>query len=103
MTTLIEELPGRIADLEAKFGSDNKFVKDLKEQLRASLETSGKSAQEVYQMQAVQFAPAAKTNLPNAPKREDFKTQAEFEEAQGGWQSRVGRIRGMAGVKQTAA
>ena len=58
MTTLIESLKAQITRLEAKHGSDNQFVKDLKEQLRASQETSGKTAQEVYQMQAVQFAPA---------------------------------------------
>ena len=50
MATLIEELPGRIAELEAKVGSHNQYVKDLKEQLRAMKETTGKSAAEVYQM-----------------------------------------------------
>jgi hypothetical protein len=58
MTTLIESLKAEISRLETKHGSDNQFVKDLKEQLRASQETSGKTAQEVYQMQAVQFASA---------------------------------------------
>jgi hypothetical protein len=58
VTTLIESLKAQITRLEAKHGSDNRFVKDLKEQLRASEETSGKTAQEMYQMQAVQFAPA---------------------------------------------
>ena len=52
MSTLIEELPGDIARLEAKYGPDNQFVKDLKEQLRASKATQGKTAQEVYRMQA---------------------------------------------------
>lgn len=55
MDTLIERLPGRIAALEASHGSDNPFVKDLKEQLRASIANQGKSAQQVYQMQAVRF------------------------------------------------
>ena len=59
MTTLIESLKAQIARLEPKHGSDDPFVKDLKEQLRASEETLGKTAQEVYQMRAVQFAPAA--------------------------------------------
>lgn len=41
--------------------------------------------------------------LPAPPKREDFPNQAEYEEAQGGWRSRVGRIHGMKGVKPTEA
>jgi uncharacterized protein (DUF433 family) len=58
VTTLIESLKAEISRMEAKHGSDNLYVKDLKEQLRASEETSGKTAQEVYQMQTVQFAPS---------------------------------------------
>jgi hypothetical protein len=45
----------------------------------------------------------AKDPLPSAPVREEFATQEEFDEARGGWQSRVGRIKGLAGVKKTAA
>lgn len=41
--------------------------------------------------------------LPNPPKREDFPTQSEYEEALSGWTSRVGRIKGLAGVKKTGA
>ena len=48
MTTLAEELPKKIKRLEASHGSDNPFVRMLKEQLRASKETKGKSAKEVY-------------------------------------------------------
>ena len=59
MSTLIESLKAEIARLEAKHGSDHPFVKDLKEQLRASQETSGKTAHEVYRMQAAQFEPPA--------------------------------------------
>ena len=55
MATLIEELPGRIAKLEEKFGSEDLFVKDLKEQLRASIANKGKTAHQMYQMQAVMF------------------------------------------------
>ena len=55
MTTLIESLKAQIVRLEPKHGSDDPFVKDLKEQLRASEDTLGKTAQDVYQMQAVQF------------------------------------------------
>lgn len=68
MSTLIEELPGEISRLEAKYGADNQFVKDLKEQLRASKATLGKTAQEVYRMQAV---PMPKQNSAhNAPETE---------------------------------
>ena len=40
--------------------------------------------------------------LPDAPKRAAFPTQDEYEEALGGWQSRVGRIKGLVklGVKK---
>ena len=34
--------------------------------------------------------------LPPPPKREAFKSQEEFEEARGYWQSHVGRIKAMA-------
>lgn len=57
MSTLIEQLPERIARLEAKVGSDNPFVKQLKEQLRAMKETGDKTAQEVYFLQTVNFPP----------------------------------------------
>lgn len=57
MSTLIELLKAEIARLEAKHGSEHPFVKDLKEQLRASEATSGKTAQEVFRMQAVDFYP----------------------------------------------
>lgn len=124
MSTLIENLRAEIVRLEAKHGSDNKFVKDLKEQLRASEATSGMTAQEVFRMQAFDFSPKLwpqptsaqemqdeaisnrgkpgkppERKLPNPPKRDDFQTQVEYEEALGGWQSRVGRIKGIAGVK----
>lgn len=59
MSTLIESLKAEIARLQAKHGSDNQFVKDLKEQLRASEATSGKTAHEVYRIQAFDFSPTA--------------------------------------------
>jgi hypothetical protein len=49
----------RSQGLEAKFGPDNPYVKQLKEQLRASIATQGKSSYDVYLMQA--------TKLPQAP------------------------------------
>lgn len=52
MATLIEELPGRIARLESTHGSDNPFVQQLKEQLRAMKETSGRSTEELFRMSA---------------------------------------------------
>ena len=53
MLSLIEQLPAEIARLETKFGSENPYVQQLKEQLRASIATQGKSTQDVYKMQAV--------------------------------------------------
>lgn len=50
MATLIEELPGRIARLEATRSSDSPFVQQLKEQLRAMKETSGRSTEELFRM-----------------------------------------------------
>ncbi len=52
MTTLAAELPAKIKRLEASHGSDNPFVLMLKEQLRASKETKGKTAKEVYLVSA---------------------------------------------------
>lgn len=37
----------------------------------------------------------AKERLPKAPDRADFKTEEDFEEARGYWQSHVGRILGL--------
>ena len=55
MPTLIEQLPGRIKQLEAQVGSENPYVQQLKEQLRASIATQGKSTQDVFRMQAFEF------------------------------------------------
>lgn len=99
MSTLIEDLKAEITRLEAKHGSDDPYVKRLKEQLRASDATSGKTAQEVFRMQAFDFSP----KVPEPPMREQFLTQEEFDEALGGWQSRVGRIKGLAGVKRASS
>lgn len=41
--------------------------------------------------------------LPPPPQRQKFSSQAEYEEAQGAWRARVGRIKGMRGAKKTAA
>jgi|LakMenEpi03Aug12_release.lakeMendotaPanAssembly.Ray.scaffolds.fasta_scaffold2886668_2 hypothetical protein len=55
MASLIEQLPAEIARLETKFGSGNPYVQQLKEQLRASIATQGKSTQDVFRMQAFEF------------------------------------------------
>lgn len=39
--------------------------------------------------------------LPDAPKRADFASKAEFEEAMGGWHSRVGRIKAMVALNSS--
>ena len=41
-------------------------------------------------------SPGSPPTLPNAPVRECFKTQEEFEEAMGSWQENAGRIKAMA-------
>ena len=76
MATLIEDLPQQIADLEASHGSDNPYVQDLKRQLAAMKANVGKTGQEVYRMQAVQFAPAPKTQSEDdEPKAEQLAGQ----------------------------
>ena len=61
MASLIEQLPQRIAELEQEFGSDNPYVVQLKEQLRASIATQGKSTQDVFRMQALRFTKQSST------------------------------------------
>ena len=55
MSTLIEQLQHQIKRLEMKHGSEDQYVKQLKEQLRASIANEGKSTQDVYRMQARQW------------------------------------------------
>jgi hypothetical protein len=89
MTTLIEQLPGEIARLEAKYGPDNRFVKDLKEQLRASKETVGMSSEQVFKLQSFQFP--SKATAPASPDT----SQEENEESQQRWRETVGRNRAL--------
>ena len=56
MPSLIEEMPAEIARLEAKFGSDNQFVQDLKRQYEGMKANQGKTSQDVYRMAAVNFS-----------------------------------------------
>jgi hypothetical protein len=70
MPTLLQELPEKIRRLEAKHGSGNPFVKQLKEQLRAMKENKDQSTQEVYRLQAAKFSP---NNQPSAPAIEDLQ------------------------------
>ena len=102
MPTLTEQLEKEISALEAKVGSDSPFVKQLKEQLRASKENGAQSTQDVYRLQATEFKPSEE-KLPSEPRREQFPTTAEYEEALGGWRSHAGRIRAMAAEKPTEA
>lgn len=55
MTTLIENLRESIKRMEAEHGSEDPYVKDLKEQLRACLANGDKSAQEVFMAQTFSF------------------------------------------------
>jgi len=59
-SSLAQSLQVQIKRLEAKHGSDDPYVKRLKEQLRAIKETDGKTTQDVYRMQAVNFSKAKK-------------------------------------------
>ncbi len=40
--------------------------------------------------------------LPDAPKREDFQDQEEFEEAKAHWLSSVGRIKGLVALSKAS-
>jgi uncharacterized phosphosugar-binding protein len=64
MPTLAEQLPAEIARLEKKFGSDNRFVTMLKQQLNAIQQ--GKSTKQLYQMGARQ-RPDTVLDLQNLP------------------------------------
>ena len=55
MSTLIERLQSEIERQEMRLGLEHPFVKQLKEQLRASIANEGKSTQDVYRMQARQW------------------------------------------------
>lgn len=46
--------------------------------------------------------PDVPPRLPDAPKREQFPTQDEFDEARAGWMHRVGKIKAM-GAKKAGA
>lgn len=51
MATLAQELPQKIARLEQKFGSNNPFVQQLKQQLVA-IQNGNKSTKELWMSQA---------------------------------------------------
>jgi hypothetical protein len=53
MPTLMERLPRTIMKLEAEFGSDNPFVKSLKQQLANMRKNAGKSLDEVWYAQSM--------------------------------------------------
>lgn len=50
----------------------------------------------------LQEAVKPKQKLPDAPKREQFRTQEEYEEALGGYRWRVGRLKALGGKKTEA-
>lgn len=45
----------------------------------------------------------ADSKLPEVPRRSQFQTQMEYDEALAGWRSRAGRIRGLRVGKKTGA
>ena len=73
MPSLIERLPAEIAALEDELGSDNPYVQQLKEQLRASIATQGKSTQDVYRMQAFTFPTGHSAEGNSGEKEEKLK------------------------------
>lgn len=88
-SSLIQSLPKRIARLEAKHGSDDPYVKDLKEQLRAMQENDGKTTQDVYRMQAVNFS---KKTTPTSSSREPEETEEDGIKAEALRRSQVRRL-----------
>jgi hypothetical protein len=98
MTTLVEDLKRSIAQLEEEAPS-SRLLKDFREQLAAIEYSDGKTAEQLYYsgnpvVPTSQPEIAAK-KLPDAPTRDQFRSQEEFEEARGYWQSHVGRIKAM--------
>jgi len=104
MPSQLELLKEQLKRSEARSGSDNPFVKGLKARI-AKLEKP--HAPNPVEMYSAGTRPAPMTQdgqaLPEAPTRDQFKTQAEFEEALGGWRSRAGRIKGLKVGKKTEA
>lgn len=81
MTTLIESLERQIKRLESLHGSDDPFVKRLKEQLRALKANGEKSTQDVYLMQAVpppKRAPPAPDSAVSDPNRDETEEDAKI-------------------------
>jgi hypothetical protein len=74
------------------------FSEKLAHEAVAALNAKAQETREARSREAAK--PLWETNPP--PRREEFQTQEEFEEALGFWNSRIGRLRGMAGVKKSA-
>lgn len=100
MVSQVEDLKESLARAEAKHGKDSRFATALKAQI--AQHEKPRAANPVDHFSAgMRTQPAASRpagGLPAAPLRADFETQEQLEEATGGWQGRVGRLRGMKGV-----
>ncbi len=84
--TLIERLPARIARLQEKRGPNDPFVRDLKEQLRASRATQGRTAEQVFKLQATQLGsavarPTAQLQSPQVQVTEGKKAKSPSSKA----------------------
>ena len=73
MASLLQKLPEDIKRLEAKYGPNNPFVQQLKEQLRAMQENGDKSTHDVFRMQAFEFKPEKRS-----PEEVDERADGEY-------------------------
>lgn len=96
MPSQLDLLKEQLKKSEARSGPDNPFVKGLKAQIAKLEKPRAPNPMEAYSV-GTRAAPLTQDGqrLPEAPTRDQFNTQEEFEEALGGWRSRVGRIRGL--------
>lgn len=69
MATLAQKLPLEIARLEQKFGPDNPFVQQLKQQLATIQKYGDSSTKEIWMTQAREFPPAGDPTPPEDPQQ----------------------------------
>lgn len=96
MPSQLEVLKDQLRRLEAENGPDGPLAQGLKARIAKLEKPHAPNPVEVYSV-GTRAAPLTQDGqrLPEAPTRDQFNTQEEFEEALGGWRSRVGRIRGL--------
>ena len=104
MPSQLEVLKDQLRRLEAENGSGGPLAQGLKARIAKLEKPHAPNPVEMYSV-GTRSAPLTQDSQtpPEAPTRDQFKTQSEFEEALGGWRSRVGRIRGLKAEKKTEA